>query len=79
MLTDTANLDLVYKGFKAVYSDAYLEAPAHSDKIVMKVGSAGADETYGWIGNFPSLREWIGPRVARDARHQFLRHPQPDV
>jgi len=39
-----------------------MSAPAHADKISMKVASSSADETYGWLGAFPSMREWIGPR-----------------
>ncbi|OHC56075.1 MAG: hypothetical protein A3D16_04895 [Rhodobacterales bacterium RIFCSPHIGHO2_02_FULL_62_130] len=45
-----------------VFTDAYMSAPAHADKISMKVASSSADETYGWLGAFPSMREWIGPR-----------------
>jgi phage major head subunit gpT-like protein len=63
LLINSQNLDLVFKGFKAVYSDAYLQAPAHWDKIAMTVPSSARDETYGWLGQFPNLREWIGPRV----------------
>ncbi len=64
MLTDSANLDLVYRGFKKLYGDAFLAAPANGDKIVMKVPSTGASEQYSWLGSFPAMREWIGPRVA---------------
>lgn len=62
MLINAQNLDLVYKGFKGVYSDAYLKAEVNWDKIAMAVASTGSEETYGWIGQFPQLREWIGPR-----------------
>ncbi|WP_113911338.1 Mu-like prophage major head subunit gpT family protein [Roseovarius dicentrarchi] len=62
MLINAQSLDLVYSGFKTVYTDAYLAAPTHSDKVAMTVPSSGRDETYGWIGQFPQLREWIGPR-----------------
>ena len=46
MLTDAANLDLVYQGFQKLYPDVFLAAPAHSDKIAMKVASSGASERY---------------------------------
>jgi phage major head subunit gpT-like protein len=62
MLINAANLDLVYKGFKGVYSDAYLKAEVNWEKIAMAVASSGSEEAYGWIGQFPQLREWIGPR-----------------
>jgi phage major head subunit gpT-like protein len=62
MLINATALDLVYKGFKQVYTDAFLAAPEEADKIVMTVPSAAREEQYGWLGTLPSLREWIGPR-----------------
>jgi phage major head subunit gpT-like protein len=59
-------LDLAFKGFKSVYTDAYLETPAHADKIAMTVPSESRDETYGWLGQFPSMREWVGPRHVKN-------------
>lgn len=34
--------------------------------------SSSRDETYGWLGNFPQLREWIGPRHVHNLKaHSF--------
>lgn len=66
MLINAQNLDLVFKGFQTVYTDAYLNAEVHWDKIAMKVASTGSEETYGWLGMFPQLREWIGPRHVKN-------------
>lgn len=63
MIINAQNLDLVFKGFQAKYTDAHLKAEVNWDKIAMTVPSTGADETYGWLGQFPQLREWIGQRV----------------
>ncbi|MAS94370.1 MAG: hypothetical protein CMO55_14320 [Verrucomicrobiales bacterium] len=72
MIIDDRSLDLVFKGFKTVYTDAFLEAPVHWDKIAMQVSSTGRDETYGWLGQFPQLREWIGPRHVKSLQaHKF--------
>ncbi len=72
MIINGQTLDLVFKGFKTVYSDAYLAAPTHKDKIAMTVPSTGRDETYGWLGQFPQLREWIGPRHVNNLQaHSF--------
>lgn len=62
MLTNTESLDLVYRGFSTVYKDSFDKAPSHYAKIAMTMPSSARDETYGWIGHFPNLREWIGPR-----------------
>lgn len=61
MIVNSETLALAFKGFKTVYPP-YLEAPSHSDKIAMTVPSASRDETYGWLGMFPKLREWNGQR-----------------
>jgi phage major head subunit gpT-like protein len=72
MIIDDQSLDLVFKGFKTLYTDAYLTAPVHKDKVAMTVPSSGRDETYGWLGQFPQLREWIGPRHVHNLKaHKF--------
>lgn len=72
MMINSETLDLAFKGFKTVYTDAYLEAPSHKDKIAMTVASTGRDETHGWMGMFPNMREWVGPRHIKSlAAHGF--------
>ena len=34
--------------------------------IAMVVNSTGREEKYGWMGQVPGLREWIGPRVVKN-------------
>lgn len=72
MIINSENLALAFKGFKTVYSEAFLEAPSHADKIAMTVPSASRGETYGWLGMFPQLREWIGQRQVNSLKaHGF--------
>ena len=72
MLVNAETIDLTFRGFKAVFTDAFMEAPANSDKTVMKVPSSGRDETNGWLGQFPTLREWVGPRQVKNFEaHSF--------
>ncbi|CUH80721.1 Mu-like prophage major head subunit gpT family protein [Tropicibacter naphthalenivorans] len=65
MIVNASNLALAFKGFKSVYTDAFLNAPVDWDKIAMVVNSDGSEEEYGWLGAFPQLREWIGPREVK--------------
>lgn len=38
----------------------------------MTVPSTGRDETYGWLGQFPQLREWLAPRHVHSLKaHSF--------
>jgi phage major head subunit gpT-like protein len=72
MIINAANLELAYKGFQTVYNEAKLKAPAHAMEIAMAVPSSARDETYGWLGAFPQLREWVGPRHVKGLKaHGF--------
>lgn len=59
ILNETA-LDLAFRGFKSIYTDAYNKAETHHGKIAMTVPSSAREEAYGWLGQFPQLREWVG-------------------
>ncbi len=66
MLVNPETVDLAFRGFKTIFTDALMEAPTYADQIAMTVPSVNRDETYGWMGMFPSLREWIGPRQVKN-------------
>ena len=42
-----------------------MRAESFHDRVATIVPSSDAIETYGWIGDFPDLREWIGDRVVK--------------
>lgn len=73
MIMNAQNLELAFKGFKSLYTDAFTDAPSHASKIAMTVPSGARDETYGWLGQFPQLREWLdGSRIVKDLQaHKF--------
>ena len=66
MLVNQQVLDLAFKGFKTVVTDAMMEAQVYADQVAMTVPSASRDETYGWLGSFPAMREWLGPRNVKN-------------
>ena len=66
MIVNGQTLDLAFKGFKTVVTDAMLQAPAFGKDIAMTVPSVSRDETYGWLGSFPAMREWLGPRNVKN-------------
>ncbi|MDF3606237.1 Mu-like prophage major head subunit gpT family protein [Paracoccus sp. DMF-8] len=59
MIINAETIALAFKGFKSIFGDAYGQAPVYWDKIAMKVESSSRDETYGWLGQFPQMREWL--------------------
>lgn len=49
-----------------------MKAESFYTRVATVVSSSDASETYGWLGDFPDMREWIGDRVAKDmAEHQY--------
>ena len=63
MLINRGNLDIAFNGFKTLFNDAFAGAPTAYKEIASVVPSSSAEETYGWLGQIQSFREWIGPRV----------------
>ena len=67
------NFDIAFRGFQTLYNDAFEGAETHAMDVAMKVTSTARDETYGWLGQFPQLREWIGARVVHKLRRILSR------
>ena len=49
-------------GFASMKTESFWE------KIATLVPSSTASNTYGWLGDFPKLREWVGDRVVKDMK-----------
>jgi phage major head subunit gpT-like protein len=56
--------------FMANFQAALQVAPSEFKKLATVVPSSSASNTYGWLGQFPQLREWIGDRVVKDMAAQ---------
>ena len=63
-----ALLTALRTAFRSEFQTALTETPSDYDKIATVVPSTSASNTYGWLGQFPSLREWIGDRVVKDMK-----------
>lgn len=55
-------------GFRSDFQSGFAAAIAASQhqRIATVVPSATASNTYGWLGQFPGFREWVGERVLKD-------------
>lgn len=73
MIINSENLSQAFRGFKAVYTEAHLNAPAQWDQVAMRIPSQSRTEDYGWLGQFPQFREWLGgDRVVKQLKaHKF--------
>lgn len=59
------NLQTAGIGFKKNYQLGFGQHTAMWSQIATEVPSATSANEYGWLGEFPGLREWIGERVIR--------------
>ena len=67
-----ALLQSLRTGFVSEFQRVFGETPTAWDKVATLVKSSTAANTYGWLGQFPKLREWIGDRVMKDiAEHAY--------
>ncbi len=62
MIINKATMDAVFTNFRADYEAGALAAKPMKERLALTVKSATAEETYGWLGNYNSLREWIGDK-----------------
>lgn len=59
-------------GFKSEFQRVFGETPTSWRDIATLITSSTASNTYGWLGQFPALREWVGDRVLKDiAEHGY--------
>ena len=50
-------------GFSRAFEDAKAKAPSQWPLVASLVPSTGASTTYGFLGQYPALREWAGNRA----------------
>ncbi len=62
MLINAASLSAIYTGVSTAFNEQFGATESEWQKIATLVPSTTAQETYGWLGQLPSLREWVGDR-----------------
>lgn len=70
-LTATA-LDALRVGFQTKFQGAFDKVVVQRDKVSEEVPSTAGEELYGWLGELPGMREWVGSRVVHAlAEHDY--------
>lgn len=67
-LLNSATLDALFTSYRDDFQRALADTPSMWEKIASKVISSSASNTYGWLGQYPSFREWVGDRVINDIK-----------
>jgi len=68
MLLNAASLVAVNTGFVANFNRGLGTAPTDHEVLTEMVTSTTSDEEYGWLGDVPGMREWIGDRVVNNLK-----------
>ena len=63
MLRNAANLTTLGIGFNAAFQGGLTQAEPQYSRIATTVPSTTGENEYGWLGQIPNVREWIGDRV----------------
>lgn len=63
MIINRGNLKTLYIAFNAAFKDGLGQAESLYSQIATTVPSTTGSEEYGWLGQLPNMREWIGDRV----------------
>lgn len=66
MIVTPATLKALMTGFKNDFQRGLKSAESQYTRIAMTVPSSTTSNTYGWLGQFPKMREWIGSRVVKN-------------
>lgn len=61
-------LNDLYISFKALFQKGFENTKVYWDKIATRVPSTTSEESYDWIGSWPTIREWIGERKLRQLK-----------
>lgn len=67
MIVDHANLRSLYTGFSTAFAGGIgMAGDPQYGRIALTVPSSTRANEYGWLGQFPRIREWIGDRVVNN-------------
>ncbi|EYU13613.1 Mu-like prophage major head subunit gpT family protein [Photorhabdus aegyptia] len=73
-----ALIKALFTGWNGDFQNGLDQAPSQYEHIATVVPSTTKSNTYGWLGQFPGMREWIGDRVIKDMQshgYQIINRP----
>ncbi|VVE65419.1 Mu-like prophage FluMu major head subunit gpT [Pandoraea anapnoica] len=68
MIINEQALDAIYTAAKALFAQGGLAAKPLWPDLATKVNSTSREEHYAWLGQFPTLKEWVGDRVVQNMK-----------
>lgn len=72
MIINQGNLSALFTGFQSAFNKGFDGAESSWERIATRVPSTTKENKYGWLGQFPRLREWVGDRQMKSlAAHDY--------
>jgi phage major head subunit gpT-like protein len=62
MIINHANLSAAFNGFRTSFNQGFRDAKPQWGEVATRVPSTTLIENYGWLGQFPRVREWVGEK-----------------
>ena len=62
MIVNQGNLQILFQAYRANFQRGLGQYQAQWDRVATRVPSATRENKYGWLGQLPNVREWIGDR-----------------
>lgn len=66
MIINSGTLTTLYTAFSTAFQGGFGATPTSYQRVAQVVPSATRSNEYGWMGQIPRVREWLGPRVAQN-------------
>jgi len=66
MLVNAANLADLRVGFSTAFQAGLGQAPSQWKRVATRFNSTTRSNKYGWLGEVPGMRKWIGPRQVKN-------------
>ena len=62
MIVNQQNLQILFQGFKGNFQRGFGQHEPQWNRVATRVSSSTRENKYGWLGQVPNVREWLGDR-----------------
>ncbi|MGO1072568.1 Mu-like prophage major head subunit gpT family protein [Lysobacter sp. CA199] len=72
MILNRNNLSILYRAFSTAFQTGFAGYESQWKIVATEIPSSTSENVYGWLGQIPRMREWIGDRVIKNlALHEY--------
>ena len=68
MIINSGNLAILFRAFNAAFQRGFAGVSPMWNQVATRVPSTTGIEDYGWLGDIPGMREWVGDRLIHNLK-----------